>query len=161
MFWFSIALAALFTLMGCVNSGPVTGANSNTATGFDPFGSESRVRVRTDNGLMTLNNGDAVKDKGLIIELFFDPNPPRIRTNVDVRVTDMTTGQAIDDAEVTATLSMAFMEHGILIATGEPVGGGHYLTRMTFVMPDEWQVDVRVRTKEKGMQFTLYLLVGL
>lgn len=161
MFRFLIATAALIMGMRCTNSVPDTVTNSNATTHFDPFGSESRVRVRTDNGLVTLNNGDTVKDNGLIIELFFDPNPPRIRTNVDVRVTDMTTGQAIDDAEITATLSMAFMEHGILIATGEPVGGGHYLTRMTFVMPDEWQVDVRVQTKEKGMRFTLHLLVGL
>ncbi len=53
----------------------------------------------------------------------------------------------IAGATVKATAHMRFMDHGAFQRSAVPIGDGHYLVELPFVMPGEWDVALDVETR--------------
>lgn len=101
--------------------------------------------------------------KNIMVELTMKPaeDGGRFQRTLDVYLFPAgAPASGITDARVKATAHMRFMDHGAFQKSAMPVGDGHYLLELPFVMPGEWDVhvDVAARSVDASIQVSLNIL---
>ncbi len=151
---FGIALVALCLLgLGTVVAGRSEGTAPVVAHATSP--SLDRLAVVTGGIVTALAPGRAIPIAGELtatVELHADPGVRYARV---LSITLESGSSPVQDATVTIQAHMLTMDHGAFAATALPSGDGRYVARLPFVMPGEWQLDLRVASPSQSGDLAL------
>lgn len=134
------ALAA--TVAGCTGS---TGSRPGSdAAQAGTAWQKTALWVEQGDQTRPFENGTALVNGDVTIEIFVAPYPPSREGSIDLYVTDTATRRPVEDGAVRIGFDM-YMPHGNIKAEALPTGGGHFLVPYKLVMPGEWRADIVVR----------------
>lgn len=104
-----------------------------------------------------VNGGRIALGDGVAAELFMDPFPPdRLRGVLDVYLEQ--DAQPVSDGSVYVQYDMLAMVHGPFEGSAEPIGGGHFLVRLDYIMFGAWDQLLTIRAGEQRISLPLIVI---
>lgn len=108
----------------------------------------------------TFANGDQVPlSSDVVAKINVERGDERYSRRVDLYLYHQFSSIPADDVTVQVEGEMLYMDHGTFRSIPIQADGGHYILSLPFVMPGEWQVNLRINVS--GRQTDMQLLFDL